>query len=49
MNHIVVPLSAAAHGGAKDPLWVTLSIVVHAVLIGIPIALLTRRALLAPA
>ena len=27
----------------------TLSIVVHAVLIGIPIALLTRRALLAPA
>ena len=48
MNYIVVPLSAAAHGGAKDPLWVALSIVVHAVLIGIPIALLTRRALLAP-
>lgn len=49
MNYIVVPLSAAAHGGAKDPLWVALSIVVHAVLIGIPVALLTRRGLLAPA
>jgi len=49
MNYVVVPLSAAAHGGAKDPLWVALSIVVHAVLIGIPIALLTRRGLLAPA
>ena len=45
MNYIVVPLSAAGHGGAKDPLWVALSIVVHAVLIGIPIALFTRRAL----
>ena len=45
MNYIVVPLSAAGHGGAKDPLWVGLSIVVHAVLIGIPIALFTRRAL----
>src|SRR5262249_48097023 len=45
MNYVVVPLSAAAHGGAKDPLWVGLSIVVHMVLIGLPIALLTRRAL----
>jgi putative copper export protein len=45
MNYVVVPLSAAGHGGAKDPVWVTLSIVVHAVLIGIPIALFTRRAL----
>ena len=45
MNYVVVPLSAAGHGGAKDPLWVALSIVVHAVLIGIPIALFTRRAL----
>jgi hypothetical protein len=45
MNYVVVPLSAAGHGGAKDPLWVILSIVVHAVLIGIPIALFTRRAL----
>jgi len=39
-----VPLSAAAGGGRKDPLWVGLSIVVHVVLIGIPIALFTRRA-----
>jgi hypothetical protein len=45
MNYVVVPLSAAGHGGAKDPLWVGLSIVVHATLIGIPIALFTRRAL----
>ena len=45
MNYVVVPLSAAPRGGAKDPLWVALSIVVHAVLIGIPIALFTRRAL----
>ncbi|HEY7634619.1 MAG TPA: hypothetical protein VH763_03685 [Gemmatimonadales bacterium] len=44
MNDIVVPLSAAGHGGAKDPLWVTLSIVVHMFLIGVPIALLTSLA-----
>ena len=45
MNYIVVPLSAAGHGGAKDPLWVALSIVVHMFLIGVPIALFSRRAL----
>jgi hypothetical protein len=45
MNYVVVPRSNAPHGGAKDPLWVGLSIVVHMVLIGIPIALFTRRAL----
>jgi len=45
MNFVVVPLSKAPRGGAKDPLWVALSIVVHLVLIGIPIALFTRRAL----
>jgi uncharacterized membrane protein YagU involved in acid resistance len=45
MNYVVVPLSNAPHGGAKDSLWVGLSIVVHTVLIGIPIALFTRRAL----
>jgi len=44
MNYVVVPLSAAAGGGRKDPLWVGLSIVVHVVLIGIPIALFSRRA-----
>lgn len=43
MNYVVVPLSAAAPG-SKDPLWITLSIMVHALLIGIPIALATRRA-----
>jgi hypothetical protein len=43
MNYVVVPLSAAGPG-SKDPLWITLSIVVHALLIGVPIALLTRRA-----
>jgi hypothetical protein len=44
MNYIVVPLSAAGHGGAKDPLWVGLSIVVHMFLIGVPIALATSVA-----
>jgi hypothetical protein len=44
MNYIVVPLSAAAHGGPKDPLWVGLSVVVHMFLIGIPIALATSLA-----
>jgi uncharacterized membrane protein YagU involved in acid resistance len=43
MNCVVVPLSAAGPG-SKDPLWVTLSIAVHALLIGIPIALAVRRA-----
>jgi hypothetical protein len=44
MNYVVVPLSAAG-AGSKDPLWVGLSIAVHALLIGVPIALFTRRAL----
>jgi hypothetical protein len=43
MNYVVVPLSAAGPG-SKDPLWVTLSIAVHALLIGVPIALAVRRA-----
>ena len=43
MNYIVVPLSAAGPG-SKDPLWIALSIAVHVVLIGVPIALFTRRA-----
>lgn len=43
MNYIVVPLSAAGPG-SKDPLWITLSIAVHALLIGIPIAYFTMRA-----
>lgn len=44
MNHVVVPLSAAGPG-SKDPLWIALSIAVHVLLIGIPIALFSRRAL----
>jgi hypothetical protein len=44
MSYIVVPLSRAGPG-AKDPLWIGLSILVHAMLIGLPIALFTRRAL----
>jgi uncharacterized membrane protein YagU involved in acid resistance len=43
MNYIVVPLSAAGRG-SKDPLWIILSIAVHVLLIGVPIALFTRRA-----
>ena len=43
MNYIVVPLSAAGPG-SKDPLWIALSIAVHVVLIGVPIALFSRRA-----
>ena len=31
--------------GSKDPVWIGLSVAVHALLIGIPIALFTRRAL----
>ena len=34
MNYVVVPLSAAEGGGSKDPLWIGLSIAVHALLIG---------------
>lgn len=44
MNYIVLPLSAAPPG-SKDPLWIGLSVAVHAFLIGIPIALFARRAL----
>ncbi len=43
MNYLVVPLSAATPG-SKDAVWITLSIAVHALLIGVPIALATRRA-----
>jgi hypothetical protein len=44
MNYVVVPLSAAGPG-SKDPLWITLTIIVHALMIGVPIALFVRRAL----
>jgi hypothetical protein len=47
MNYIVVPLSAAGGGGSAGALWlwITLSIVVHVFLIGVPIALFASRAL----
>src|SRR5712692_8214377 len=45
MNYIVVPLSAARGGGSGGALWITLSIVVHVLLIGVPIALFASRAL----
>ena len=44
MNYVVVPLSATGPQ-SKDPLWISLSVVVHVLLIGVPIALFTRRAL----
>jgi uncharacterized membrane protein YagU involved in acid resistance len=44
MNYIVVPLSAARGGGSGGALWVTLSILVHMFLIGVPIAFATRAA-----
>jgi hypothetical protein len=45
MNYIVVPLSLARGGGSGGALWVVLSIVVHALLIGVPIALFARKAI----
>jgi hypothetical protein len=48
MNYIVVPLSAAGRG-SNDPLWISLSVAVYALLIGIPIALFARRAVRAEA
>jgi hypothetical protein len=44
MNYIVVPLSAARGGGSGGALWVTLSILVHMFLIGVPISFATRAA-----
>jgi uncharacterized membrane protein YagU involved in acid resistance len=44
MNYVVVPLSAAGTG-SKDPLWVSLSIAVHLLFIGVPCALFARLAL----
>jgi len=46
MNYVVVPLSRAG-AGSKDVLWVTLSVIVHMVLVGIPCAVFARRAILA--
>jgi hypothetical protein len=46
MNYIVVPLSAA-NPGSRNLVWVLMSIAVHMFLIGTPIALFVRRAMLA--
>jgi len=46
MSYIVVPLSAAGGGGRQDPVWVTLSVLVHIVLIGIPCAVGARLGIL---
>jgi hypothetical protein len=43
MRYIVVPLSAAGRQ-STDPLWVALSVAVHVVFIGIPIAAATHYA-----
>ncbi|HEU4631903.1 MAG TPA: hypothetical protein VFS08_19290 [Gemmatimonadaceae bacterium] len=43
MNYVVVPLSAAGPS-SRDPLWVAVSVGVHVLLIGLPIALATRAA-----
>jgi hypothetical protein len=48
MNYVVLPLSAASPA-PKDPLWIGLSVAVHASLIGVPIALFARAALAARA
>lgn len=44
MNYVVVPLSAA-NPGPKDPFWIGMTVLAHMLLVGVPIALFTRRAL----
>jgi len=44
MNYVVVPLSAIGATGGGGPLYITITgILVHMFLIGLPIALITRR------
>lgn len=43
MNFVVIPLSAASRGSA-DPLWIVLSVLVHMLFVGVPIALFAKRA-----
>jgi hypothetical protein len=46
MNYIVLPLSAIGRTGGGAPLYITVTgILVHMFLVGLPIALITRRAL----
>ena len=47
MQYIVVPLSRAGGGGSNpDPVWVTLSVLVHVFLVGIPCAVGARYGIL---
>jgi hypothetical protein len=46
MNYVVLPLSAIGKAGGGAPLYITITgILVHMFLVGLPIALITRRAL----
>jgi len=46
MNYVVMPLSAIGSTGGGGPLYITITgILVHMFLVGLPIALITRRAL----
>ena len=45
MNFVVVPFSASP-SSPDDALWISLSIVAHVVLVGIPIALMSRYAII---
>lgn len=48
MNFVVVPLSNAAVAGPGNNLWTWAGVAAHVLLVGIPIALCTRRAHAAP-
>jgi len=38
----VIPLSAASPG-SPDPIWIGMSVLVHMIFVGVPIALFARR------
>jgi hypothetical protein len=45
MNYVVVPISAASPG-STDPTWIWMSVLVHMLLVGVPIALFAKRTFL---
>jgi uncharacterized membrane protein YagU involved in acid resistance len=45
MNYVVIPLSNAARPKSFNPLWVSLSVIVHMFLIGLPAALFAKAAI----
>jgi hypothetical protein len=45
MNYVVIPLSNAARPKSFNPLWVSLSVIVHMFLIGLPAALFATAAI----